>query len=367
MHWCLFELSRLPGYLGFEEQLRGFGEVGLDAVDVDDPETAEDRLVEAPAHLVAGVDVELVRIAEEFDPAADLCDALFEVVLDGAELVLRPVRRDRAASPKRGLGRDPSSGSASRSRPSRSSVGRPVAELARLILNRECRPPLIGLGNISRRLGASRVQFIIVAADDLAPLGRQLAHALSLHEEHSGTYWTLKHYEDNEATLAKQPVIFLGESKVAKSYTEVLPVRFADYGTTCWFEGAKAVLFVDDPDSVSVDDLARFERVVEGRAEELRHIAETTTAAEVEGEASGEAVQPEAASVAVASETPVGVRVALAVQPVFEAGKGAVDFVVRAVNSGKRKRAYLRLQYRYVLDRFLKDEFEDFVAGVDGN
>ncbi|MEI5582304.1 MULTISPECIES: hypothetical protein [unclassified Agromyces] len=212
------------------------------------------------------------------------------------------------------------------------------------------------------------MQFIIVATDDLATLGRQLAHALSLHEEHSGTYWTLKHYEDNEASLAKQPVIFLGESKVSKPYTEVLPVRFADYGTTCRFEGAKAVLLADDPDSVSVDDLARFERVVEGRAEELRHIAETTNVpGVVEVEAQAETAGAQTPSVAVAHQIPVGVRVALAVQPLFDAGKGAVDFIVRAVNSGKRKRAYLRLQYRYVLDRFLKEEFEVFVAGVEGN
>ena len=210
------------------------------------------------------------------------------------------------------------------------------------------------------------MQFIIVAEDDLAPLGRQLAHALSLHEEHSGTYWTLKHYEANEASLAKQPVIFLGESKVAKSYTDVLPVRFSDYGTTCWFEGAKAVLFIDAPNNVGVEDLARFERVVEGRAEEIRHIAEIATAGGEKG-ASAEGSGSQSPVVAVASEAPVGVRLALAVQPVFEVGKGTLGFIVRAVKSGKRKRAYLKLQYRYVLDRFLKEEFENFVAGLEGD
>jgi hypothetical protein len=214
--------------------------------------------------------------------------------------------------------------------------------------------------------GEARVQFIIVAEDNLAPLGRQLAHALSLHEEHSGTYWTLKHYADNEASLGKQPVIFLGENSVSKSYSDILPMRFSDYGTTCWFEGPKAVLFADNHDNVSVEDFARFERVVVGRAEELRHIAQTA-ALDIEGdiveEESGQSTTP----VSIASIAPVGVRMALAVQPVFEAGKGAVEFIVRALHSGKRRRAYLRLQYRYVLDRFLKDEFEPFVAGVDGN
>lgn len=208
------------------------------------------------------------------------------------------------------------------------------------------------------------MQFIIVAEEDLAPLGRQLAHALSLHEEHSGTYWALKHYEDNEASLAKQPVIFLGDSDIASSYTEVLPVRFEGYGTTCSYEGAKAVLIVDNPESVSVEELARFGRVVEGRAEELRHIA--ATAIEKTPDEAG-APQASTDGGTDGSVAPIGVRVALAVQPVFEAGRGAVDFVVRALNSRKRRRAYERLQYRYVLDRFLKEEFESFVDGVDGS
>lgn len=211
----------------------------------------------------------------------------------------------------------------------------------------------------------ARVQIIIVAEDSLAPLGRQLAHALSLHEEHSGTYWTLKHYADNEASLGKQPVIFIGESGVSKSYTEIFPIRFSSYGTTCWFEGAKAVLSVDNPVNVSVEDLRSFERVVVGRAEELRHIAEIA-ALEAGDEFLGDASRQPTTSATVASSMPIGAQISLALQPVFEAGKGAVEFIVRKLNSGKRKRAYLRLQYRYVLDRFLKDEFEAFVGSVDG-
>jgi hypothetical protein len=198
------------------------------------------------------------------------------------------------------------------------------------------------------------LQFIIVAADDLAPVGRKLAHALSLHEAHSGTYWSLKHYEDNEATLGKQPVIFLGDSKVARSYIDVLPNRFSDYGTTCSFEGSKAVLVADTRGAVSVDDLARFARVVEGRAEEVRHIAETTALDLVDQ------------SVVPVRVTPPGVRIALALQPVFNASRGAAQFIVRAATSLNRRRAYTRLQYQYVLDRFLTGEFDEFVAGVDG-
>jgi len=206
------------------------------------------------------------------------------------------------------------------------------------------------------------VQFIIVATDELASLGRQLAHALSLHEEHSGTFWSLEYYEDNEASLAKQPVIFLGNGKVAQTYSEVLPQRFFDYGATCLFEGSKAVLVVETPSSVSVTELARLNRVVEGRAEELRHIAETTVVEEP-GQALATAGKPGTP----AGVTPPGVRVALALQPVFNASRGVIQLIVRTVNSRNRRRAYKRLQYRYALDRFLADEFNDFVAGVDGH
>ena len=206
------------------------------------------------------------------------------------------------------------------------------------------------------------MQFIIVATDELAPVGRQLAHALSLHEEHSGTYWSLKHYEDNEASLAKQPVIFLGDSKVARTYSEVLPQRFSGYDTTCSFEGSKAVLLVDTPNGVSVDELARFRRVVEGRAEELRHIAETTVVEEP-----GQAVEPTGKPGTTAEVTPPGVRIALALQPVFDVSRGVIQFIIRTVNSRNRRRAYNRLQYRYVLDRFLADEFNEFVGNVDGH
>lgn len=209
------------------------------------------------------------------------------------------------------------------------------------------------------------MQFIIVADEDFADLSRQLAHALSLHEEHSGTYWTLKHYEDNEASLAKQPVIFLGDSKVAKSYTEVLPQRFSDYGTTCWFEGAKAVLAVSSRDAVSPDDLAGLQRVVEGRAEEIRHIAETAAVGDFSGSPSGTS-ESTISAVSGVGPVPLGVRVAVAAQPVVAAGLGVAHLLNNVMTAGRRKRAYLRLQHRYVLDRFLKDEFEAFVSGVDG-
>lgn len=207
------------------------------------------------------------------------------------------------------------------------------------------------------------MQFIIVATDELAPLGRQLAHALTLHAEHSGTYWSLKHYEDNEASLGKQPVIFLGDSKVARTYVDVLPEQFAGYGTICYFEGPKAVLLVEKPTTVSVDDLARFGRVVKGRAEELRHIGETTAP---DDPTPGTDLERTDHADIPTGLTPPGISIALALQPVFNASRGAIQFVLRAVNTGNRRREYNRLQYRYILDRFLAEQFDTFLSGVDG-
>lgn len=209
------------------------------------------------------------------------------------------------------------------------------------------------------------MQFITVAPEPLAPLARRLAHALSMHDGHSGTYWSLKHYEDNESSLANQPVIFLGDSTIARSYRDVLPVRFSDFGTTCWLEGTKAVLIAEVPSRVSVDELSRFERVVLGRAEELRHIAEGSSGNSAE-KSLGKLETLDAKSSPGEVDIPLGVRVAIAFEPVVKAGRGAVDFLVRAVNSRNRKREYQKLQYRYLLDRFFKDEFEPFVAAISG-
>lgn len=184
-----------------------------------------------------------------------------------------------------------------------------------------------------------------------------------MHDGHSGTYWSLKHYEDNESSLANQPVIFLGDSAIARSYTDVLPVRFSDFGTRCWFEGTKAVLIAEVPSRVSVDELARLERIVLGRAEELRHIAGASST-ETDGETPVKSIT--SGITPAEGDLPLGVRVAIATTPVVAAGRGLVKFVVRAVNSRNRKRAYLAAQYRYLLDRFLKEEFERFVTAIDG-
>ncbi|MCK9521481.1 MAG: hypothetical protein M0R76_00355 [Proteobacteria bacterium] len=198
------------------------------------------------------------------------------------------------------------------------------------------------------------MQFIIVASDDLAPLGRQLAHALSVQKTHSGAFWTVKHYKDNEAQLdGKQPVVFLGDNEVAKSYVDVLPERFRGFGTKCSFEGAKAVLIADEPDDVSHEDIASLKRAVEGNQEELRRRAASAAAASATGAVGAMGASAVASAIGVVLWAPVLV--------------GVVAYLVhRFMSARKRKQEYRKLQYEYALSRFLKDEFEAYVSGVEG-
>ena len=194
------------------------------------------------------------------------------------------------------------------------------------------------------------MRFIIVANDDLAPLGRQLAHALSVQKTHSGAFWTVKHYKDNESQLdGKQPVVFLGENEVAKSYLDVLPERFRGFGTRCSFEGAKVVLIAEVPDEVSNEDIGTLKRAVDGEQEELRRRASSSAAAAAAGAISASVL----ASV-----------VAVAIWPTILFG---LPYAIwRLLGQRKRKAEYRKLQYKYVLSRFLKDEFETYIAGVEG-
>ncbi len=190
------------------------------------------------------------------------------------------------------------------------------------------------------------MQFIIVAKDDLAPQGRQLAHALSVQKTHSGAFWTVKHYKDNEAQLdGKQPVIFLGSNEVAESYIDVLPERFRGFGTKCAFEGAKAVLIAVEPYDVSYEDIKSLKRAVEGNQAEIRRRATSATKADLFH------------CYAMCYSVLVGGVVV----------GGVVAYLVyRFMSARKRKQEYRKLQYEYALSRFLKDEFEAYVSGVEG-
>ena len=192
------------------------------------------------------------------------------------------------------------------------------------------------------------MQFIIVADNDLAPLGRQIAHALSNQKTHSGAFWSVKHYKDNEAQLGgKQPVIFLGDHELTESYVDVLPERFRGYGARCHHEGAKAVLVAETPSEVSLGDLKELQAALDQSQDELRRRAE---AAEAAGAVAGAAVA-------------LGVGVALW-------GYGLAGLIARAIkkylSARKRRQEYNKLQYDYLLARFLVEEFEAYVTGIEG-
>lgn len=193
------------------------------------------------------------------------------------------------------------------------------------------------------------MQFIIVANDDLAPLGRQLAHALSVQKTHSGAFWSVKHYKDNEAQLdGKQPVVFLGDNEMSKSYVDVLPERFRGFGTRCFFEGAKAVLTAEDPGYVSREDLASLRNAVEETGKAL-------------------SAKPPGATIEwdkFFKQT----WLLLATPPyLFWAPLWVPLLTTKHLSSIKSiKSEYKKLQHMYVLARFLREEFETFVGGVEG-
>jgi hypothetical protein len=195
------------------------------------------------------------------------------------------------------------------------------------------------------------MDFVVVANDDLATLGRQLAHALSVQKNHSGAFWSVKHYKDNEAQLGgKQPVIFLGDNEIANSYVDVLPERFSSFGVKCVFEGAKAVLVADEPEDVSTEELQRLKLALENNQKELHNLAASA--------------RSEKASEATMGETALQFKIFadLVTASFFGA---AVDYLIlRFWTARKRKQEYRKLQYDYALTCFLKDGFENFIGGI---
>lgn len=204
------------------------------------------------------------------------------------------------------------------------------------------------------------MQFIIVANDDLAALARRLAHALSMQKTHSGAFWTVKHYRDNEAQLdGKQPVVFLGDNEVAKSYVDILPERFRGFGTRCSYEGAKAALIADEPDDVTDEDIASLKRGVEGNQEELRRRAASSGAGSAAGLVGLVALGWLTGSIFMAAM--------LYGLGTLAYGLVALPFgISKEIRARRRKQEYRKLQYEYALSRFLKDEFEKFVGGLEG-
>lgn len=196
------------------------------------------------------------------------------------------------------------------------------------------------------------MQFIIVAHDDLAPLGRQVAHALSSQKAHSGAFWSVKHYKDNEAQLdGKQPVIFLGDHELSGSYLDVLPERFRGYGARCHHEGAKAVLVAETPTEVSLADLKELQAAVGQNRDELRRRGRAAEAAGAGAGVVGAAAMASVVGAALWGYGPVGL---------------IVWAITKYFGARKRRQEYTKLQYDYLLSRFLVDEFESYVTGIEG-
>ena len=202
------------------------------------------------------------------------------------------------------------------------------------------------------------MQFIIVADKKLAPFGRKLAHALSNQKTHAASFWSVERYKDNEFTInAKQPVIFLGDHELTQSYIEFLPKRFQRFGVRCHHEGSKAVLVVDPP---SVEDLLDFEGLVAALGKFVKTVDERRRLLEAD------AVRRRTEEGAITSA--VGGLIYLALR-YFESnlskhvGLGATYFLLDS--TAKRQRKYRELQYDYLLARFLLEEFEAYVTGIE--
>jgi hypothetical protein len=187
------------------------------------------------------------------------------------------------------------------------------------------------------------MQFIIVADNNLAPLARQIAHALSKQKTHSGAFWSVKHYKDNEPQLdGKQPVIFLGDHELTESYVNILPTRFYKYGTRCYHEGSKAVLVAETPSDVSPEDLNELRAALDQHQDQLRQLAK---AGLLVGVIAGD----------------FWTNFLTAVIP----GGGMIGWALKYLSAQKRRQEYSKLQYDYLLARFLVDEFEAYVNGLE--
>lgn len=170
------------------------------------------------------------------------------------------------------------------------------------------------------------MQIIIVADNDLEDFGRKMAHVISLEEDCDAAFWTLKHYRDNEAQIkGEQPAIFLGDNDITKALMEVIPERFGAFQTKCRHAGGRAILIADTPILVSRDDINKIKDANKELNKELQ------------------------------KEDPSTPYVAIA--DVLTAG-GLIGLYL---DISARRREYRKLQYQYVVSRFVKDELENFM------
>jgi hypothetical protein len=151
-------------------------------------------------------------------------------------------------------------------------------------------------------------------------------------------------------------VIFLGDNEVARSYVDILPERFSGFGVKCAFEGAKAVLIADEPEYVSQKDIDNLEHAVKDNREELHRRAASAAKVSAIGALGAGAVSASAfASV-----------VGMTLLPPVLLGFFTAKIINWFMRERKMKQVYVKLQYEYALSRFLKDEFETYIGGVEG-
>ena len=191
------------------------------------------------------------------------------------------------------------------------------------------------------------MEFLIVANKQQATLARQLAHTLSQQPDHAATYWTVKQYKDNESQLGgKQPIVFLGGNDVANSYVGVLSERFRTHSVSCHIGGSKVVITADQPTIVSRKALSDLKEAIRAGQEQIKHRLATANSA-----------------LAVVGSVGLGAASSLAdIIWVFNPYVWLFDLFV---NGQMRKQEYRKLQYEYAVERFLLEEFDAFVAGIE--
>ena len=110
------------------------------------------------------------------------------------------------------------------------------------------------------------MNIIVVAADEYKNLARTLSHQISKIPGCNGTFWTVKHYEDNEPTISgRQYVILIGnaeENPITKDFLPVVSPLHNRAGACFGYDGSKAVVFGEG----KLEQAEAFERVLETSA-----------------------------------------------------------------------------------------------------
>jgi hypothetical protein len=196
---------------------------------------------------------------------------------------------------------------------------------------------------------------MIVGNKDLMQLARRLSHGISKMSKYSAGPYTFDQFKHSEAGVSgKQPIVFLGLNQIARDYLSELPERFRDYGTKCFFGGALAILEINTPQLINRTELDALKSLVDGYKEEFRNAKEEAGAKRDSEQSSS-------------SDASVGIGMAIGgflwggISGAIASGLG----LFKLVQAYKMSGVYRKLQIEYVLSRFLKEEFNSYIAGVE--